>query len=177
MMRVLKMSALVAVAALSGVACGSGGTPDKPLAEPADGKPAQSNAVPFSAQGYEPVLAALGAAGLTICDDRTSGGSFAGDYESRVIGVSTTKCPSNDPSSGDFSITSPGLVVVRSFNARTTRDAAAVSGFGDGLVYWSWADKVVSVTESSRPEIVVAVERAMSNLEAVKTGDKRNTGE
>ena len=125
----------------------------------------------FDNQPYEPVLVALRQAGLTICSDDTFGATAAGDYEHHSVSIALALCPSKDPRSKDFSVTSPGLVVIRSFNAQATRDKA--SGFGDGLVYWAWGDKTISVTESSRPEIVGAVERAMSSLGAQRTLDKR----
>ncbi len=99
--------------------------------------------------------------------------SFAGDYEYRSVGVAVGVCPSKDPQSRDFALGSPGLVVIRSFNAAGTRNEAARSGFGDGLVYWAWGDKTISVTESSRPEIVAAVETAMADIGANLTLDKR----
>lgn len=145
---------VVVVAFVTMAACGGGGG---------------GGSAKFERRPYEPVMEAIRTGGMVVCGDEVRGATLAGDYEHRSISVAAGgpgSCPS-------VASNASGLIVLRSFNARSTRDQAAKSGFGDGLIYWTWGDKTISVTMSSRPEVVAATEEAMKSLGATLVLDKR----
>ncbi len=85
----------------------------------------------------------LEANGVAITGERVIQGTAAGDFASTVW----TLAPS-------------GIATVRQFNSGATQ--AKAIGFGDGLIYWTWDNLTISVTEGTPPATIDAVARALA---------------
>ena len=140
---------------------------DAPFTDPSG----QASAAPFEDRSYDEVEAALKEAGLTICEKRDSGGDASGSYEHRAFTVAVERCRI-DISASDYRV--EGLVIVDLFNSRDTRDEAASTPFGDKIIGYAFGKAVVSVTESSTPEVLERFVQAMTSLSgAVQGYDER----
>lgn len=164
---------LAGLLALALGACSSGRSGAAPTTARSEAK-AAGTTKPASAISYTTIEQALtGPGGLTVCDDPTTGGSdFSGAYEHRSYSVVAGTCPT-DSSAGERVLKS-STVVTSLYSSARVRDQALVTSFGDRLVAWSLGSNAIfDVTESARPEVITAAEKAMTSLSATKGYDGR----
>lgn len=146
---------VIPLALLLLAACGPGAStdpppPPAPTIPPAPAQPAEEpqSKRPLAQRPPAAVRATLEANGVKVCEERQYEGSGAGDFATTVMNVAAGACPAT------------GIVVVRQFNSGATQ--AKGIGFGDGLVYWTWDNLTISVTESTPPATVAAVKAALA---------------
>ena len=108
-----------------------------------------------------------GPGNLAVCGQRPEPGDASGSYERRIFTLAAGTC---SPAT-----TSPaaGAVVVNAYDSALIQETTAGLDFGDRLAAWTYQQFVISVTDSSPPEVVSGVEAAMAALGAEKTYDER----
>jgi hypothetical protein len=108
-----------------------------------------------------------GPGGLVVCGRGAEAGDASGSYERRTFALAVGGCPPEEGTPAS------DAVVVNAYDSTLIRDGSAEIDFGDRLAAWTYLQFVVSVTESSPPEVVGGVEAAMASLGAQKTYDER----
>lgn len=165
----MRLVAVVFAAMLAVTGCGS----DEDTGTAADTK---DEASPFGEGSYKEAVAAIEAAGLSVCDEDRGEGNVSGSYESRSYNVQVGECEYDSTGGGDLN---DALVTVQAYGSPGELDSAvtqhAEQGFGDGLVGYQWQQYLVAVHQGAAPEAVTAFREGMSDLGAGIAYDR--TGE